>query len=360
MRKIPQLDSIRGIAVLMVILLHASDKYPQLHLQRIFENGWMGVDAFFVLSGFLITKVLVESKHSPNFFRNFYARRCLRIWPLYYAVLLFMFVAVPLALPSQRPIIFAPRSSPWWAYPLFLQNLLVPIPTMATGSLGVTWSLAIEEQFYLVWPFLVRFVKGERLRLIALVIVCLSPVLRFFVARQGGNIYSNPLCRLDGLMAGAYLAFTVRRTTFAPERFLPLARICFPVALALAFAAEFENARWITLSCTAAASFAFLYLALFEREGRLQHILRNRFLLYTGNISYGLYLLHKIPFDAAQAAHLDRFPVLPFVFGIGASYMLAALSFRFVEQPFLRYKRRFYSSPSDPVLKPRAAASASL
>jgi peptidoglycan/LPS O-acetylase OafA/YrhL len=359
MRKIPQLDSIRGIAVLMVILLHASDKYPQLHLQRIFENGWMGVDAFFVLSGFLITGVLVESKQFPNFFRNFYARRCLRIWPLYYAVLLFMFVAVPLALPSQRPVIFAPRSSPWWAYPLFLQNLLVPIPTMATGSLGVMWSLAIEEQFYLVWPFLVRYVRAERLRLFALAIVCLSPVLRFFFARHGGNIYSNPLCRLDGLMAGAYLAFTARRTAFTPERFLPLARVCFPIASALAFTAEYENALWITLSCTALASFTFLYLALYEREGALQRILRNRFLMYTGSISYGLYLLHKIPFDTAQATHLDRYPALAFFGGICACYALAALSFRFVEQPFLRYKRRFYSLRDHVATERKATASAS-
>src|ERR1035441_5584602 len=146
MKRIRQLDVVRGIAVFMV-LIHNTDIYPSLHLGLIASDGWMGVDLFFVLSGFLITGILVDSKRSPAFFRNFYARRCLRIWPLYYSSLLFMFVLVPLLHPSEVGAVFSARSSPWWAYFVFLQNFLVPIPTQATGLLGVTWSLAVEEQF---------------------------------------------------------------------------------------------------------------------------------------------------------------------------------------------------------------------
>ena len=100
MKKIPQLDAVRGLAVLLV-LLHNTNIYPSLHLRLISDNGWMGVDLFFVLSGFLITGILLDAKQSESYFKNFYARRCLRIWPLYYSALLFMFVIVPLLRPVR-------------------------------------------------------------------------------------------------------------------------------------------------------------------------------------------------------------------------------------------------------------------
>src|SRR5271156_2242863 len=123
MKRSRQLDAVRGIAVLLV-LIHNTDIYPSLHLGLIANNGWMGVDLFFVLSGFLITGILVDTKKSEGYFLNFYARRCLRIWPLYYSVLFFMFVVVPLLRPAVGSIVVA-RSSPWWAYPFFPQNFLV-------------------------------------------------------------------------------------------------------------------------------------------------------------------------------------------------------------------------------------------
>ena len=113
-KRIPQLDGVRGVAILLVILHNESSVFPSWHLDRLFANGWMGVDLFFVLSGFLITGILVDTRQSRRYFWNFYAKRCLRIGPLYYWLLLFMFVAVPLLRPSEAQVLFE-RSSPWWA-----------------------------------------------------------------------------------------------------------------------------------------------------------------------------------------------------------------------------------------------------
>jgi len=301
----------------------------------------MGVDLFFVLSGFLITGILLDSKESESYFRNFYIRRCLRIWPLYYASLFFMFVVVPLVRPSESATIFAERSSPWWAYPFFLQNFLVPIPANATGLLGVSWSLAIEEQFYLVWPLVVRFSSMVAVRRIALTVVCLSPLLRLFMVSQGMQIYSNTFSRLDGLMAGALLACVIRSKDFEPSRFLGSAWVALLALGPLAFAITSVDARWFVFSMSAVASVALVYVSLYSKQQWLQSLLTNRFIVYTGAISYGLYLLHKIPFNLGRLLSLDDYPVLAAPILLAVSYGIATLSWIFLEKPFLKLKRFF-------------------
>jgi peptidoglycan/LPS O-acetylase OafA/YrhL len=345
MIRIPQLDAIRGLAVLLV-LLHNTDIYPSPHLGFISANGWMGVDLFFVLSGFLITGILVDTKESKGYFKNFYARRCLRIWPLYYSALLFMFVIVPLLRPSEAQTIFEVRSSPWWSYPLFLQNFLVPIPAAATGLLGVTWSLAVEEQFYLVWPLVVRFCGEAQLRKIAIAVICTSPALRYYLSLHQVDIYSNTFCRLDGLMAGALLALVVRSSSFLPSKFVTAAWITLFVAAPLALLIDRPHVRWMVFSLVALAAVSFVYLVLFSKQSGLQAILTSRFLVYTGTISYGIYLLQKIPFDAAKAFHFDQHQFLALPITTAATYALAVLSWNLLEKPFLRLKRFFEVSKS--------------
>jgi peptidoglycan/LPS O-acetylase OafA/YrhL len=360
-KQIPQLDAIRGLAIVLVILHNESTVFPSLHLERLFANGWMGVDLFFVLSGFLITGILVDTRQSEGYFRNFYARRCLRIWPLYASLILFMFVIVPLLRPSEARTVFD-KSSPWWAYPLFLQNFLIPNPTGAAGPLAVTWSLAIEEQFYLVWPWIVRYCSVDQLRRLAIFVIGLSPALRLYLSFHGVNLYTNVFCRLDGLMAGALLALFVRSDTLLPSRFIRIAWIGLGVTVPLAFATEAVNARWIVFSLSAVASASFVYLALFSRQAWLQGALTNRFMVYTGTISYGLYVLHKIPFDLAKTFHLDRHPLLALPILLAACYAMAALSWTLLEKPFLRLKRYFESkpTPSAPASRELALSVASL
>jgi peptidoglycan/LPS O-acetylase OafA/YrhL len=337
MKRVPQLDSVRGLAVL-IVLLHNIDKYQYTGV--VARNGWMGVDLFFVLSGFLITGILLDTKTTEGYFRNFYARRCLRIWPIYYCAILFMFIVVPLLRPSEASRVFEPRSMPWWSYFVYLQNFLVPAITSATGLLGVTWSLAVEEQFYAVWPVVVRYCSEAQLRTVTLSLICLSPVLRFYLVHRGYNVYPNTFCRLDGLMMGALLAVMFRSKTFSREAYVVPAWVALMIATTLALITA-HRVEWAVYSFTALASVCFVYVVLCSKQEWLQAIVGNRFLIYTGTISYGIYLLEKIPSDAAISLRFPRNPAIVLPLTAAATYGLAILSWNLLEKPFLRLKRIF-------------------
>jgi peptidoglycan/LPS O-acetylase OafA/YrhL len=339
-KRLPELDGIRGIAIIVVMLHNESGHYPVSFLPRLFTDGWMGVDLFFVLSGFLITQGLLATRTSEHYFKSFYSKRCLRIWPLYYAMLLVMFAAVPLLSASTGEQILE-RASPRWSYPFFLQNLFVSRPSSAVGLLGVSWSLAIEEQFYLVWPWIVRFCSKIRLRWVAVAVLGLSPLIRLVLASHHVDLYSNTFSRLDGVMAGSLLAICAESFEAEMRRFTPYAWTVLLAGGALAVLTQALHLSWIVFSFSAVASAALVYLALYSGHSWLRRILSNRFLVYTGTISYGLYLMHKIPFDIAISAGFDRYPVVELPLLLALSYAVAGLSWRFWESPWLRLKRVF-------------------
>jgi len=339
-RKIPQLDGVRGVAILLV-LAHNLHGFYSPPLSFLTAYGWMGVDLFFVLSGFLITGILLDSITSEAYFRNFYARRSLRIWPLYYAMLVLMLVVIPHLRPQDAAEIFR-RSHPGWSYLFFLQNFFVKDPSWAVGPLGVSWSLAVEELFYLVWPVFVGLLPVRRLEIVAWSVCLLSPLLRLFFVSHGWLIYSNPFCRLDGLMAGGLLAILVRKSTFKPKRLLPAAWLGILLGSSLAIVSELFGQRWLTFSLAVIASAGLVYLAQFSKVNWLKAALTNRFLMFSGTISYGLYLLHKLPEDALkgigfQAGH----PKATFWISLAAAYLIASASWFLLEKPVLRLKRYF-------------------
>jgi len=304
----------------------------------------MGVDLFFVLSGFLITGILLDTKPSGDYFRNFYARRCLRIWPLYYVVLVLMLVVIPHIAPQAGTEILG-RSHPWWSYPFFLQNFFVGVPSGGVGPLGVSWSLAVEELFYAFWPLFVRFLPVRRLEFGAWTVCLLSPLLRLYFVSHGWLIYTNPFCRLDGLMAGGLLAILIRKSDFLPGRYISRASLALLIAGPLAVVSEYFDARWLTFSLAVVASAGFVYLAQFSRWNWVQAVLSNRGLMFSGTISYGLYLLHKLPEDVLkfvglQAAH----PLATFWASVITSYILATTSWYLMEKPILKLKRFFESN----------------
>lgn len=184
-------DAIRGVAILLVVAFHWME----------FPVGWAGVDLFFTLSGFLIGGVLIDNRASPTYFRTFYGRRVFRILPLYAVFLLVASLSVGIGLPV-------------WHYLVFAQNLdWATTGLIGAGMPSITWSLAVEEQFYCILPLMVRFASGPALLRTCVFLICAAPFARF-----GLNLWIGPAApyvllpgRMDSLFAGVLAACLVRR-----------------------------------------------------------------------------------------------------------------------------------------------------
>ena len=344
LRYIPQLDALRAFAVGAVLVTHFWT-YPagQTALNRLAAVGWAGVDLFFVLSGFLITRILLSARHRPHYFRNFYARRTLRIFPLYYAVLLLVFGILPLLRPLPSLL-----SSDSWMYFAYLSNVSLAAHGWQLFLVDVTWSLAIEEQFYLLWPAIVRWLDRRRLTLLCLGIVIGAPIVREALWGSVGWRWLHMMMplRADALAMGALLAL------FQPSR--RLAAVIFPTSAAVIlglvltghFARDSHLVGTIGYSLTAICSAGLLVLALDAR------ILLSRAAIHIGRVSYGIYLLHPLVSLAVSAMTGTLWktgvvggPIAAGLFHVLAvgclTIAVATLSFRFFETPFLRLKQRF-------------------
>ncbi|MBV9578555.1 MAG: acyltransferase [Chloroflexi bacterium] len=208
---VPALDGLRGIAILLVLLVHSrippSPDVPSALLQFIQSSGWMGVDLFFVLSGFLITGILLDIDHTVRAALAFYVRRVLRIWPLYFLTVgVGLLVLASLSAFSQVSV--AGRE---WEWLVFVQNLDArPAP----GSVGVLWSVGVEEQMYVALLLLVMLLPRRKLACSLIAMVIMAPIFRFAMLENGANIsttiYQSPLARMDTFALGGALAMQSR------------------------------------------------------------------------------------------------------------------------------------------------------
>src|SRR5277367_5847036 len=217
--RIPELDGLRGLAILLVILCHyvgESDHKPLGYwphrVLSAFAIGWSGVDLFFVLSGFLIGGILLEARGSPNYFRAFYMRRVFRIFPIYYLWILLFAVLALLGL-SGFPFPFEVHRQDLLQIPVqlaFLQNMKFNSYEFPYLWFVVTWSLAVEEQFYLIAPPLIRFLSHRRLLAVLAATICVAPFIRLYIFYHialgtFAAAYLLP-CRADTLACGILLA----------------------------------------------------------------------------------------------------------------------------------------------------------
>ncbi|MBV8208177.1 MAG: acyltransferase [Acidobacteria bacterium] len=353
--RIPQLDGLRAFAILPVLLTHSWRDFKGLPFAAIGPAGWIGVDLFLVLSGFLITGILLDSRGSEHYFRNFYARRGLRIWPLYFTILAYVFLVLPhipalaqdgAALHGFKPIY----------YVLYLQNF--KYGTGGPFPLAVTWSLAVEEHFYLVWPVLVAWTRKETLQRLLILFIAATAIGRYFLLPWFGNSTASFL-RFDEMAWGALLACWLRSPSYPVRRLrgwacagawlVPLVVWCILRQPAWSWL----RSHGVVYTLLGAGFFSWVALAVTaERGSWLVAVLQNRFLRYTGVISYGLYLFHPIVMpNHALHVFLDQLrpgltrDAAEFLVEFAAVYMVAGLSWRFFESPILKLKSRFEWRP---------------
>lgn len=319
---------------------------PSLHLQAVFvfHYGWAGVDLFFVLSGFLITSILLRTKNNPGYFVNFYARRVLRIWPLYFCLLACGFLIVPIVQPQLRPTVFE-QCHPWQTYLLFVQNLVVP-KSGTFGPLQITWSLCVEEQFYLVWPLVVLLCSPKNIAKIAVVALLLSLGVRLAATHQWLAIdtYHNTLCRLDGLAIGSLAAVVV--PGFHTKSVQKASLLLGAFALSGLVAAATLGIGWTLPGFLSLLFGAGMCLSLSSPT-----FPRARFLAFTGRISYGLYLLHVPAFDIVRDGHIRSLiagshnvvvnDVVVSVCSMALAFGFAYTSWKVLESPALSLRRYF-------------------
>lgn len=363
--RIPELDGLRGVAIFLVILCHyvGNAEHAPLglwphRLLTLFSVGWSGVDLFFVLSGFLIGGILLDARTSPHYFRAFYIRRVHRIIPIYYLwTLLFAVVVISrwTFFPGHTAV--APRDL--FRVPvqlLFLQNFYFQMSHFTWIWFSVTWSLAVEEQFYLAAPPLIRFLSPRKLVIFLAIIVSLAPLLRLLVLRyvRDGNylaVFAMP-CRADALAWGILLAYGWRQRWF--RSFLESRRALlegFTIFMLLGICGLFWwlvhpiNAVTATLGYSWLAIFysSVLVLVISHSNGWLAAAMRLKLLRWLGTVSYCVYILHDAFDFFAHRLILHSQPRIYDAAGVGATILAllatlaaASLSWRYLEKPLIR------------------------
>lgn len=372
-KHVPVLDGIRGLAIVLVMFHHFFHGIPQAgsFLDRavfgLATRGWIGVDLFFVLSGYLITGILFDAKGQDGYFRNFYARRLLRIFPAYYSLLVVFFVVLN-SVPHPSLEAYLAESAPdqvWhWTY---LTNFRIAWrgSWYAHDMPNVFWSLAIEEQFYLVWPLVVLL--GSRLALMRLcaVLFVLTLGVRVGLALASDVSWVSSFvltpARMDGLVVGAFLALAAR----GPGGLAAARR---PAWITAAFAAIFvlyletqhgedwrdDPMQTLRFSGYALVFGATLTLAVTAGGGTLLHAaFAGRPMRFLGKYSYALYLWHS-PMDTwtrsllgadragpLMGSHVPAALLHSAVAGV-LSVGVALASWNLVEKHFLKLKRFFH------------------
>ena len=351
---IPELDGLRGLAIAAVLFYHCHAKLESSHLDVIAKWGWTGVNLFFVLSGFLITGIILDSRDDPRFFRNFYARRGLRIWPVYFLLLLLNFFVVPFVFGNFWWAIHEVRTAQWTHYIFFIQNLLF---AAMPGTLGPTWSLAIEEQFYVFWAPVARFARNAALLPLLIAIFIASPIIRLANTGALGHFQGfltevHTLTHLDGLAMGSLVALSLRMFNFSRTSWKRFAAGGLAAGIAGAAMMPFHGSNF-TDSLLALGFGGMLIAALLVtgKQTAYGRFLTWRPLKYLGTISYGLYLIHVLCFVAIGTFDLkmEKYGMGGDLAVVGVRLILsiaaATLLWYGFERPILRLKKHFVSKP---------------
>jgi peptidoglycan/LPS O-acetylase OafA/YrhL len=361
--RIPALDGLRGIAILLVLMRHSvfgmetSSKF----LANILAAGqltWSGVDLFFVLSGFLIGGILLDARQSPRYFRTFYIRRSYRIFPLYGVVTaLFLMRHLRFRLLPGHFGDVSPLTIPWWSYVTLTQNFwMAQKGWYGAMAMAVTWSLAVEEQFYLAIPLLVRFIRPRSLLYVLWTLVLGAPLLRVLLRRTllHGDYACYVLmpCRADALCLGVLSAMLVRNVR-AWNLLLDKRKVLYGLTALLFAGVAFMTYRGYEQFSEPMTTFGYSLLALFYTGCLLIAVsttagsgaLRHPKLMGLGTLAYCSYLIHFPMIQAARGLlELRLSPESAWLpgsmLGVTLTLIIATLSWKYFEKPLLRRGHR--------------------
>ena len=334
--RIPQLDGLRGLAILAVLAWHLVAA-PLGTRTGPLALTWAGVDLFFVLSGYLIADILLKARPAANYFRVFYLRRACRLLPLY-ALTLVCYTVARLCLtdrPALAPL-FGPPDPPLWTYAAFVQNLgMAAHAGFGPGWLGVTWSLAVEVQFYLALPLLVRYARPSALPAVAVAALVAGPVVRALLPPVAG--YVSLVSRADSFFAGVLVAYVLWEPACAgaARAARPLAKLGFVAFVAgvgvmavrpEAFGAVKPWYGTFTHTWLALTFALLLFLTLTDGRSRVTRVLSLWPLRRLGAISYGVYLTHQPVHRLTFGLLADAEPHLDTAGGVGLTLLAVALT----------------------------------
>ena len=358
------LDGLRGVAVSMVVLYHfwwALPKYQHplsagiTRVLAVFLIGQKGVDLFFVLSGFLITGILLRTKGSANYFRTFYIRRSLRIFPLYYLTLFVCLLA--------GAIWHMPQYS-WsalWYYLLYLQNI---VSTFWSGDVNIDgpvhfWSLAVEEHYYLFWPLAVLLLSRRALVTLCVALIVLPVGVRAWFQHMGLGVFTFTLCRIDTLAMGSVIA-VIFQDPLQRAALVKWSRMCFVPVVLLSLGSFFvlsgsQLPMLPTFKYSLFAILCSLILVMALSPGRFNptpRIFGNSALRALGKISYAVYVFHPFVllwvsrrlYDSPATPLYNRFypaALVELAIYLVLTVLVARVSWLVFEQPILKLKDRF-------------------
>ena len=372
----PELDVLRFLAFLAVFIHHALPRHAAFYIDAGLTStatewllatkkaGAFGVDLFFALSAFLITELLRREYAARGKFSlsSFYIRRALRIWPLYFIFLAAAAFVIPIILPHDRfgPIYVI-------SFALFVGNWICVTSGLPFSVASPLWSISVEEQFYLGWPLLLRVFGMNCIKQLAIAMLAVAFAVRILLAIlgiAGDGVWCNTFARLDPIALGALLAFVLRGRS-------PQINTGFRLLLCgLALAGWLLVSRYLSLDGptsvftyfgSALASVALL-VAFLKTNTKFLYRAPFTWVVYLGRISYGLYVFHL--FALTLMSELLSIPVLGIslnferrlLFSFLLTVILAAVSYRWLEQPFLRLKKRFSYRPVREVETPNDGA----
>ena len=350
----------RALAIILVLIWHYFNCQVNAP-QTLFVKGlkfftfftWSGVDLFFILSGFLIGRILITHKKSPHYFKTFYVRRIFRIFPAYYLIIITFMFALSAGLSEKFSWLMA-NPFPLYTYLLYLQNFWMSAGEFGPHWLAITWSLAVEEQFYLVLPLFVFLVKDKYLPWIFICGICSAPFFRYDFNNLGSYVLLP--ARIDALLLGALIAYyhlkgELEKWLKGQQKFL---YAVFVLSLCGVFICgaqpngESIGGIWIHSLLALFYGSLFTITLMLKETSVFSKFLSSKPLAFIAKISFMVYLTHQLFSGLMHRLILNQDPqltntndVLVTLFALLITFLFSAISYRFFEKPFLNFSKRF-------------------